>query len=80
MDVPNSNLAFLAMLARRPDEPVIMAHLPLMNSEFGSSPRPPYMKMPSLPSLARFSRWRTCSGVLMAMRASRPPKPLSLVA
>ena len=30
--------------------------------------------------LARFSTWRTCSGVLIASRVSMPPKPLFLVA
>src|SRR5438309_11074970 len=30
--------------------------------------------------LARFSMWRTCSGVLNASRESSPPKPLRLVA
>src|SRR5262245_55842114 len=29
--------------------------------------------------LARFSMWRTCSGVLNANRVSRPPKPLRLL-
>ena len=60
------------MLARRPLEPVIMAHLPLMNSELGSSPRPPYMKMPSLAQLGEVVEMAHVQGVSTARRASRP--------
>src|SRR6187549_2193918 len=38
------------------------------------------MNRPLLAMFARFSMWRTCSGLLNARRVSRPPKPLFLVA
>src|SRR6476661_4087239 len=38
------------------------------------------MNRPLLAMLARFSMWRTCSGELIFMRASGPPRPLLLVA
>src|SRR3954465_4088991 len=38
------------------------------------------MNRPLLAMLARFSMWRTCSGLLNTRRASVPPKPLFFVA
>src|SRR5574343_1286447 len=57
-----------------------MAHSP---EKKGASPRllrPLYTNRPCLDMLARFSMWRTCSGLLTARRASMPPKPLFLEA
>src|SRR5882672_1803849 len=78
--MPLANLALRLMLPYSAEEPVIIAHSPETKVASAELPRPLYTNKPCLDMLARFSMWRTCSGVLRASLVSRPLKPLRLVA